>query len=294
MAQSSSLSTFVQYAVLAILGYILAGAPLSTIFSDDSGSSRSSASSASRQLFSGDKVEQLVVPDPGLECEEHGYRIHVFSREPLVVYIEGFVSEREAGHVVAMSEPKFQPSTVWTEGKESLNDAVRKSEKAKLDRDHVVQCIEERARHFQGWRPYVYIERLWSQRYHKDGHYTYHYDWSTSTPTSGRVSSFMVYLEANCTGGGTNFPRLPVPQDRSWCRFIDCKNERSVDGEYENIQGVTFKPIKGNAVYWENIRSDGTGYTESWHAGLPVKEGVKIGLNIWSWYQEGWEASKVN
>jgi prolyl 4-hydroxylase len=54
-------------------------------------------------------------------------------------------------------------------------------------------------------------------------------------------------------------------------------------------EGITFKPITGNAVYWENMRADGSGYLESWHAGLPVKSGVKIGLNIWSWLQVGYE-----
>ena len=43
-----------------------------------------------------------------------------------------------------------------------------------------------------------------------------------------------------------------------------------------------FKPRAGNAVYWENFRADGTGYDETWHAGLPVTKGVKVGLNIWS------------
>jgi prolyl 4-hydroxylase len=42
-------------------------------------------------------------------------------------------------------------------------------------------------------------------------------------------------------------------------------------------------------VYWENMRSDGSGYPESWHAGLPVESGSKIGLNIWSWLQVGYE-----
>lgn len=103
----------------------------------------------------------------------------------------------------------------------------------------------------------------------------------------------MVYLEAECTGGGTNFPRLERPGDESWCRFIECagggKEEEGVgNGNGSQVlEGVTFKPIKGNAVFWENMRSDGSGYKESWHAGLPVRSGQKIGLNIWSWYQEG-------
>jgi prolyl 4-hydroxylase len=111
----------------------------------------------------------------------------------------------------------------------------------------------------------------------------------------------MVYLEANCTGGGTHFPRLERPQDGSWCRFIKCGDDASsrdaalVASAAENEQpkedlskGVIFKPLAGNAVYWENMRSDGSGYAESWHAGLPVTKGVKIGLNIWSWLAEGY------
>jgi prolyl 4-hydroxylase len=93
----------------------------------------------------------------------------------------------------------------------------------------------------------------------------------------------MVYLEANCTGGGTHFPRLQRPAGNEWCKFIEC------DVEDEELKdGVIFKPVAGNAVYWENMRSDGSGYPESWHAGLPVKSGSKIGLNIWSWLQVGY------
>lgn len=90
----------------------------------------------------------------------------------------------------------------------------------------------------------------------------------------------MVYLEANCTGGGTNFPRMTMPADQKWCEFLDCEDKEN--------EGITFKPIAGNAVYWENFRHDGSPYDEVWHAGLPVLSGTKIGLNIWSWYQPGY------
>lgn len=109
----------------------------------------------------------------------------------------------------------------------------------------------------------------------------------------------MVYVDANCTGGGTAFPRLTTPGDGQWCRFIECGEGRAggneagmgeggEGGKREGggpTEGVIFKPIKGNAIYWENIRPDGTGYTETWHAGLPVKTGTKVGLNIWTWYR---------
>lgn len=97
----------------------------------------------------------------------------------------------------------------------------------------------------------------------------------------------MVWLDSDCTGGETHFPRIKRPEGEEWCRFLECDAESLGDKE-----GLVFKPVKGNAVYWENMRSDGTGYDESWHAGLPVLSGEKIGLNIWSWYQEGYVPPK--
>ena len=98
----------------------------------------------------------------------------------------------------------------------------------------------------------------------------------------------MVYLGADCEGGGTNFPRLEMPAmlagtgkgEGGWCEFIDC------DGGV-GVEGVTFKPKKGAAVFWMNFDESGRGYKETIHAGMPVTKGVKIGLNIWSWFQEG-------
>lgn len=120
-------------------------------------------------------------------------------------------------------------------------------------------------------------------------------------------------------GGGTEFPLLKrMSLDKRWCRFIECDDDANnseakedslpvdnteaaehapTDAQRQNQQdgadasgshhgtGVTFKPLAGNAAYWENFRPDGTGrgWDETWHAGLPVKEGTKVGLNIWTW-----------
>lgn len=88
----------------------------------------------------------------------------------------------------------------------------------------------------------------------------------------------MVYVDAQCEGGGTEFPRIEMPQGETgrWCEFLEC-------GEDVGGTGVTFKPITGNAVFWVNLRPDGRGYEETWHAGSPVTRGSKVGLNIWSW-----------
>ena len=89
----------------------------------------------------------------------------------------------------------------------------------------------------------------------------------------------MVYLAAPEKGGGTEFPRLKHPEKGKWCEFVECSGKSG--------EGVTFKARKGAAVFWMNFDEDGRGFRETIHAGLPVEEGTKVGLNIWSWYQAG-------
>jgi prolyl 4-hydroxylase len=96
-----------------------------------------------------------------------------------------------------------------------------------------------------------------------------------------------VAAEGGLEGGGTAFPELPtMSDDRRWCQFIECGEEGDGGGKEEGeTRGVIFKAVPGNAVFWENFMADGSGvgYGETVHAGLPVKKGVKVGLNIWSW-----------
>ena len=117
------------------------------------------------------------------------------------------------------------------------------------------------------------------QNYGIAGQYRDHYDWyGDANAVGGNVAStFFVYIYANCTGGGTNFPRLtPPPEEEEWwCEFVDC--DRPID------DGVTFKPILGNAVYWDNLAEDGKGIAQTLHAGMPVTSGNKMGLNMWTW-----------
>ncbi|KAF2427745.1 hypothetical protein EJ08DRAFT_735963 [Tothia fuscella] len=273
----SSMQTLFKYLLFGVPLYIFIGAPLLKIVAP---SFYGSSDLANYQSF--ENTDALVFPDNNLVCAPHSYNVRVLSREPLVVYIDGFLSRNEAQHLVNAAEENYKPSTIFTGEEESFDATIRNSSKAQLPRDNAVQCIEARARDFQGWRPDVYIEKLWAQRYVAGGHYTYHYDWSgeVGPRRGGRLSTFMVYLDDNCTGGGTNFPRLQRPPEQKWCDVLDCSSTTPADE-----QGITFKPVKGNAVYWENFTPDGRGYEETWHAGLPVRSGVKVGLNIWSWYQ---------
>jgi prolyl 4-hydroxylase len=97
------------------------------------------------------------------------------------------------------------------------------------------------------------------------------------TPDVGgnRLTSFFAYVAtSNLTGGGTNFPTLDAPNDEWWCQFVDC------DEPWDNV--VTFRPVPGNAVFWQNLLEDGSGDPATIHAGLPVTSGSKLGMNIWT------------
>ncbi|KAI3336476.1 hypothetical protein HD806DRAFT_7263 [Xylariaceae sp. AK1471] len=245
--------------------------------------------------------ESLLAIDTGnetalLSCAPDAYSVHILSKAPLVVYIENFLSLDESKHLLDISESLFEPSTITNDGdKTQRNVFVRDSEVALIPRTDYVRCIEARARSFQGWRNDLWIERLRTQRYGPSQHYAHHFDWGSGARGWGRVSSFMVWVQTDdIEGGSTEFPHLQRNgPDQPWCRWIECPGPESASAgdespkkkEGEPITGVTFKPVPGNAVFWENFRPDGTGrgWPETWHAGLPVTRGTKVGLNIWSW-----------
>lgn len=108
---SFSVFTVFQYAFLALIAYVLAGAPLQELLfrGRGSGGSYSYSRDASASSMSPQKLDSLVIPDGNLTCEEHAFRsVHVLSREPLVVYIEGFLGETEVDEVVELRYVEFQ------------------------------------------------------------------------------------------------------------------------------------------------------------------------------------------
>ncbi|KAF2281021.1 uncharacterized protein EI97DRAFT_472219 [Westerdykella ornata] len=343
---SMSIGALIQYTLFAAVAYILAGAPyldvlLTTFHFSSSDSARNAGNSSRTSESKSVTLDSLWIPPEDLVCDGehgHGYRTYVFSREPLVIYVEGFLSEWERGEIMRMSNPHWAPSPIWTNNQEHHNPKIRNSLRAPLNltkitasssssssssshpsttpppsESKLLPCLAHRALSFQGHRPHLSIETpLWTQKYLPGGHYAYHYDFSDpgggsgtarNTKKRGRASTFMVYVAAErdehgrgLSGGGTNFPYLARPGGREWCRFVECPVEGEEEGGEEEVgrdvngevvRGTTFKAIPGNAVYWENLREeDGSAYRETWHAGLPVRAGVKVGLNIWSWLEE--------
>ncbi|KAH6694008.1 hypothetical protein F5X68DRAFT_200058 [Plectosphaerella plurivora] len=256
-------------------------------------SSRQSRGLSPRPALNESLVAIETPSDAHLNCTPDAYAAHILSRSPLVVYIENFLSPTERAHLLDISNPIFAPSDITNDGKTTVHDpSVRLSSVALIPRTPEVRCIEARARALQGWPEDHWVERLRTQLYEPGGHYAHHFDWRASVGGWGRVSSIMAWVQGDADddieGGGTEFPLLRLTGQKSrWCRFIECaegegKGEDEGDEVRDDEKGVTFKVKAGNAVYWENFRPNGRGYEETWHAGLPVKKGVKVGLNIWS------------
>ncbi|EPE07998.1 prolyl 4-hydroxylase alpha [Ophiostoma piceae UAMH 11346] len=231
----------------------------------------------------------------GYVCQHPPYETRLISSSPLVVYLDGFVTPEERFHLKAATHGLFARSAVA--GRDSADDRtinrVRTSQSTNIPRDDVVQCIEQRALRFQGLfaEQEERLEPLQLVKYGIGEHYHYHTDWytdpvhATADLGGNRASSFFAYVhvsgnESTSTeklrGGGTNFPVLDAPIEDGWCDFIDC------DEPWEN--GITFRPVEGSAVYWENLvpGSQDQGDPRTLHAGLAVVRGEKIGMNIWT------------
>lgn len=255
-------------------------------------------------------------------CPDVAMRPKFLSYDPIIVYIENFLTDFETEYLKTLAEPLYEDSKVRKGGKAQTtaedeeevakhaskqqkgqgNDAQdivqtqpdrRVSETAWLPSpDPVVSCVRARAAEFEGYAPNVTLDRLAAVRYPVGGRFNIHYDWDgRRTKTVDRRTSFFATLEADhVVGGATYFPFVNLPAwgnslkfGSPWCRWIECSGSAASETETKaEREGIAVKPIKGNAVFWVNFGEDGNGIYETAHAGEPVLNGTKIGLNIWS------------
>ena len=86
--------TVVEVAVISVVIYVLAGAP------GRPASLKGTSTDHERVPVAIAKTENLVCPAEDLQCSKDAYDTHIFSRSPLVIYVDGFLSEAEADHFV--------------------------------------------------------------------------------------------------------------------------------------------------------------------------------------------------
>ncbi|KAK3694478.1 hypothetical protein B0T22DRAFT_72080 [Podospora appendiculata] len=243
-------------------------------------------------------------PDAPFVCDTlHSYRTELVSLDPLVIYIHNLISPSEIASLLRTAEPAFLPSSVTKNGR-VLKTADRTSSSAGLPRDDpAVRCVLNRSRNFLG----TMLRDGWDEmgppqlvKYSAGQRFNNHYDWydiprwanDDSPRTWNRVASFFAILQDNCTGGETYFPRISriaptSPRgETAWRGGLDEQIRRGEEelrplwSEHED-GGLAFRPVKGNALFWVNLHPNGTGDPRTIHAGLPLKEGEKIAMNIW-------------
>ncbi len=94
--------TLVEYLVFLVPLYLLVGAPIRrALFGDPTVPEEGRrAGFQNAAEIPASLLKSLALPDPDLRCPEHAYKARIYSRDPLVVYLEGFLSEEERRHIV--------------------------------------------------------------------------------------------------------------------------------------------------------------------------------------------------
>ncbi|KAK7513360.1 2OG-Fe(II) oxygenase superfamily protein, partial [Phyllosticta citriasiana] len=215
-------------------------------------------------------------------CDTKRFTTFLLSTDPLVIYIEDFLTVSEADHLISIA--KFEPSTVGLDPRVRTPTDYRKLWSAELPdspsenfSDSVIECVVDRASAFQGYVPPLRMETLQLVKYGQGEFYDVHYDafGSLNRTQGNRESSFFVTLRAkDVVGGATSFPRITKPASPELCsRFLDCTGTQ---------KGLLVKPKTGSAIFWRNLRSDHSIHPQTLHSGLKVASGEKIGMNIWT------------
>ncbi|OIW27776.1 hypothetical protein CONLIGDRAFT_655519 [Coniochaeta ligniaria NRRL 30616] len=238
-------------------------------------------------------------PSPPSTCPPHTCTTTLISLDPLLISIQSFISPSEATSLISLGIPLLTHSPITGSGTDTLDTRVRTSTSAPLPADDaVVSCVLARARSFLGpgvldsGRDDMGAPQM--VRYTAGQRFDVHADWFARPRMAAedggagrrrlynRVATIFVVLENNSTGGGeTWFPR------------VDGGGEGLVGGGEREGQlgqsnwrvhedgGLAFRAVPGNALFWVNLLPNGTGDARVVHAGLPIVDGVKTGMNIW-------------
>ncbi len=236
-----------------------------------------------------EKVDLRVV-------QAQNYSTMTVSKDPLLIYIFDFLSESEIDHILEVTEKLFVPSRVYSPGSTSYRNS---SSCVLPSSDPIHHLVNARSKSFLDTvlqdhpttgLSYFDIEPLQLVRYGPNEYYHAHVDWFDALHREkkgwksrlyNRGASFFVYLEDGCVGGGTHFSQISASTDESQLAAID-------QWVGTDQSGVSFKPQKGNALFWVNLKPDGMGDDRLVHAGLPVEKGRKVGMNIWVKRDFGW------
>jgi prolyl 4-hydroxylase len=174
--------------------------------------------------------------------------------------LPAFLSSAECDELVSLIDRHLRKSTVTLAG---TDDRYRTSRTADLSMFNyqTVARVDQRIAQTLGIHP-SHSEGIQAQRYDVGEEFKQHTDYfepgtdeyrEHASSAGNRTWTFMIYLNDVERGGGTRFYAL----------------------------GRDFQPVKGSAVIWNSLNTDGTVNPHSMHAGLPVEAGHKIVITKW-------------
>jgi len=214
--------------------------------------------------------------------------IETLSLQPLVLSIEGFLSDGECDYIAKIAEPDMEYSGVTLKdadkGKAASNWRTSQSTFLKSYGDDTLRGIEERTAELTRV-PISHQEHVQVLRYGKTEKYDAHHDYFDPTsyradPSTlnlieygkrNRFATVFWYLTDVEKGGETIFPHNgedPLPHD--W-QHNDCSI------------GLKVKPQKGKVIIFYSLDAMGRMDPLSLHGACPVEEGVKWAANKWVW-----------
>lgn len=200
---------------------------------------------------------------------------------PKAYLLRNFLSESECDHLMNLAKQELAPSTVVGDGGTSVSSNIRTSAGMFLRKgqDEVVRRIEERIARASG-TPEKNGEGIQILRYDKgqkyDPHYDYFHDKVNPAPKRGgqRVATVLIYLVDTEEGGETTFPNAELPEHfeaneennpfASNVKRSDCAK-----------RGIPVKSVRGDAILFFSMTSDGALDSGSLHGACPVVAGQK-------------------
>lgn len=175
--------------------------------------------------------------------------------------LDDFLSEQECTSLIDLVREKLRRSTTTNDSGEYANYRISKTCDLGLLDHPLSKAIDRRICQVMGIAP-SYSEDVQAQWYDVGEEFKPHTDYfepgnqefeEHAVERGQRTWTFMVYLNNTRKGGATAFTRL----------------------------GEEFRPRRGRALIWNNLKQDGTLNIETTHWGTPVEEGFKVIITKW-------------
>ncbi|RPH62416.1 MAG: 2OG-Fe(II) oxygenase [Acidobacteria bacterium] len=187
-------------------------------------------------------------------------RVVRLSTDPELLLLRDFVSEDEARVLIEAADAHFKRSVTVCSDPQGCAIEDRTSSSAAIPASEITEAIQTRGKLLANT---PVAEEIQVVRYGPGQEFKPHLD---AFDVSGggmqalaqyegrqREATVLIYLSGPEAGGETVFPEL----------------------------GLRIKPVPRTALFWRNVRHDGSIDPRTLHGGAPVQRGVKYAANLW-------------